>query len=68
MLTKALGKGQPMTGGYGPVPQPQPLGRERMHEIQDDIAQAARDGQDREGAEKSRKATRRRWLRFLRRS
>jgi hypothetical protein len=40
-----------------------------MHEIQDDIAHAVRVGQEREQAEKSRKAThRRRWFRFLHRS
>lgn len=58
-----------MSGSYGPVPQPQPLGRERMHEVQDDIGEAVRAGQEREEAEKSRKTSRsRRWLRSLHRS
>jgi hypothetical protein len=40
-----------------------------MHEIQDDIGEAVRAGQDREEAEESRKASRsRRWPRSLHRS
>jgi hypothetical protein len=68
MLTEILKQGGTDVGFARAGTQPQPLGRARMHQIQDDIAQAVRDGQEREQAERSRKPTRRRWFLFLRRS